>query len=325
MSSVPAIGALIADTHPPAQVLGLALLAERVGFDEIWLSEDYFLGGGIAAAASVLARTTVPIGLGVVPATGRHPAVLALELATLAGMFPKRLTAGIGAGIPEMMRRIGGWPRSPLRAVRDTQQALRTLLDGEMLSLRSDTFVADEVVLAHPPAHPPALVIGAAGPKMIGLSAAHADGTVLSVLSGCEYVRWARRQLTACGAGRTHRVVVYALCAIDADEQTARDMLRESVALFALQDPRSPLSEIQGFADEAEKLAAMDLAEAMRLIPERWLEELVVAGSPATCADRIRALGAAGADVVVLCFPSVPEAAGMIELAGRDLLARARV
>jgi alkanesulfonate monooxygenase SsuD/methylene tetrahydromethanopterin reductase-like flavin-dependent oxidoreductase (luciferase family) len=320
----PAIGALIADTQAPTEMLPLALRAEQAGFDEIWVGEDYFLGGGIASAASILALTNVPVGLGIVPATGRHPSVLALELATLAGMFPRRLSAGLGAGVPELTERIRARADSPLGAVDDALRAVRLLLEGEMLTTECTTFFAEGVRLAHPPAHPPALYIGAGGPKMLRLSAARADGTVLSVLSGPEYVRWAYEQLLEGGARGGHRLVVYALCAIDSDPLAAREMVRESVALFALPGPRNPLSEVQGFADRAEELAAIGLRKAIPLIPDRWLDELTVAGTPSECAEKILAFRDAGADAVMLCFPPGPLTGEMIDRAGREVLPTVR-
>jgi alkanesulfonate monooxygenase SsuD/methylene tetrahydromethanopterin reductase-like flavin-dependent oxidoreductase (luciferase family) len=323
--SQPAIGAVIADVHPPARMLELALLAERAGFSELWVCEDFFLGGGIATAASVLASTPLPVGLGITPATARHPAVLALELATLAGMFPGRLTAGLGTGIPENLDRIGMRTRSPLAAVADALRAVRTLLSGEPLNTHCESFSAEAVSLAHPPCPPPELYVGAGGPKMLRLSAMSADGTVLSLLSGPEYVKWARGQLTLAGALSHHRLVVYAVCAIAPEGHLARDMVREMVAQFALPAPRNPLSELQGFADEAEMLAKLGLERAVERLPERWLEQLTVAGTPDECAEKVHALLDAGADAVMLCFPDVDNVEEMFELAGRVLPGRVTV
>ncbi|MFZ0386336.1 MAG: LLM class flavin-dependent oxidoreductase [Solirubrobacteraceae bacterium] len=322
--SVPVLGALIADTQSPAQLLECALVAERAGFDELWVGEDYFCAGGIASAAALLARTELPIGIGVTPVGGRHPAILALELATLAGMYPGRLRAGFGAGVPDLARQIGTELRSPLGAVRDTLGMVRGLLSGESMTLTGETFVADNVALMHPPDQPPPLYVGASGPRMLALSGAKADGTVLSVLSGREYVRWAHAQLHEAGAGAEHRLVVYALCAIDEKSERARETLRELVAYVALPSPRNALSEVQGFADEAEELSSLGLEDAIPRIPDRWLDELTVAGTVAECTAKVIALLEAGADAVALCFPPGPECQKMLAQAGRELLPSVR-
>jgi 5,10-methylenetetrahydromethanopterin reductase len=319
-ASTPALGALIPDTQPPAELLACAVEAEHAGFDELWVGEDYFCGGGIASAAALLARTELPVGIGIAPVGGRHPAILALELATLAGMYPGRLMAGLGAGVPDLAAQIGARVRSPLGAVQETLRAVRGLLTGESLTVAGATFVADDVALMHPPEQPPPLYVGAGGPRMLALSGREADGTVLSVLSGREYVRWARAQLRQAGAGAEHRLVVYALCAIDDHSDRARETLRALVAYVALPSPRNALSEVQGFAEEAEQLAALGLDAAIPRVPDRWLDELTVAGTVTECTAKVISLLEAGADAVTLCFPPGPGCLEMLARAGRELL-----
>ena len=235
--------------------LACALQAERAGFDELWsLGEDYYCAGGIASAAALLARLSCRSGSASYPLAAGTGRLLALELATLAGMYPGRLRAGLGAGVPDLTRQIGTRLRSPLGSVRETLGAVRGLLSGQTVTVAGETFVTDGVALMHPPDQPPPIYVGAGGPKMLALSGTEADGTVLSVLSGREYVRWARGRLAEGLALAEHRLVVYALCAIDEHSDRAREMLRELVAYIALPSPRNALSEVQGFAEEAEQL-----------------------------------------------------------------------
>ena len=82
----PRLGIQIGATTAPVGLGRIAGLAERLGYGEIWLAEDYFELGGIASVAIALDATdSIPIGLGVVAAAARHPAVTAMEFATLAG------------------------------------------------------------------------------------------------------------------------------------------------------------------------------------------------------------------------------------------------
>jgi alkanesulfonate monooxygenase SsuD/methylene tetrahydromethanopterin reductase-like flavin-dependent oxidoreductase (luciferase family) len=86
------VGLVLGSEIPPERIAGMARTAERSGFGELWLAEDCFFTGGISGAAIALGATeTMPIGVGVVSAVTRHPAILAMELATLARAFPGRL------------------------------------------------------------------------------------------------------------------------------------------------------------------------------------------------------------------------------------------
>ena len=99
------------------------------------MAEDYFEHGGVASVAAALAATNrLPIGLGVVAAPVRHPAVTAMEFATLAGVHPGRLMVGIGHGSPGWMDQMGLRPASPLGLLREAATAVRRLLAGEEIT-----------------------------------------------------------------------------------------------------------------------------------------------------------------------------------------------
>ncbi|MBC8092335.1 MAG: LLM class flavin-dependent oxidoreductase, partial [Pseudonocardia sp.] len=59
----------------PEHTARYARAVERLGFDELWVVEDCFYAGGIAAGAVALASTdAITVGLGVLPAVLRNPA-----------------------------------------------------------------------------------------------------------------------------------------------------------------------------------------------------------------------------------------------------------
>ena len=72
--------------------------AERAGLGSVWIIEDYFHPGAYALAAAAAAVTErLAIGLGVVNPYTRHPALLAMETAALAGIAPGRVVLGLGS------------------------------------------------------------------------------------------------------------------------------------------------------------------------------------------------------------------------------------
>lgn len=77
---------------PPAAIPGYARRAESAGFDELWVAEDCFFAGGIAAASAALSSTDrLVVGLGIMPAVARNAAFTAMEIAALAELYPGRL------------------------------------------------------------------------------------------------------------------------------------------------------------------------------------------------------------------------------------------
>lgn len=309
------LGLVLGSAMPPEQLVPAAIAADRSGLDELWFSEDCFFTGGISAAAATLAATNrIQVGLGVVSAMLRHPALLAMEVATMARAFPGRVSAGVGLGVPAWLRQVGRSPRSQLGAMSECVTAVRRLLDGERLDTEGAEFSFTGVELVHPPAQPVPLYMGVAGPKMLQLSGALADGSVLSVCAGAKYVSWAKAQIeagqAAAGCTSPHRIVAFALYAVDDDRDKAREKIREPLSFYLAADSPNAITRAEGVSEEVTALLDKGgrglLASGM---PTEWLDRLAVAGTPADCAKQIAALYAAGADSVAL-FPVSHERAG---------------
>src|SRR6266436_9786827 len=97
----PAVGLVLGTAIPPEGVCEAAAASERIGFDELWLIQDYFFTGAISAATAALGATErLPVGIGIVSAMVRHPAVLAMEIATVARMYPGAFVPGSGSELP---------------------------------------------------------------------------------------------------------------------------------------------------------------------------------------------------------------------------------
>jgi alkanesulfonate monooxygenase SsuD/methylene tetrahydromethanopterin reductase-like flavin-dependent oxidoreductase (luciferase family) len=323
------VGLVLGSALEPERLAALSRLAEQLGYGELWFAEDYFFTGGISGAAAALAATQeVPIGLGVVSAMVRHPALLAMEIATLDRMFPGRLHPGVGSGVPAWMRQMGVTPRSPLTALRECVTSVRRLLDGDEVTLDGRCFRFDGVKLSHPPRTRVPLFMGVVGPKMMALSGEIADGNVLSVLASAQYVRWARERVAAgaAEAGRNgqRKLATFAFLSVDRDGEAAKRALRTPMAFYLAADPSNALTEVYGISDELKAMiAGGDGADSVeRAMPDRWIEDLAVAGEPDECADKIRRLLDAGSDSVALFPLAGQDPESLIRAAAADVLPR---
>jgi alkanesulfonate monooxygenase SsuD/methylene tetrahydromethanopterin reductase-like flavin-dependent oxidoreductase (luciferase family) len=322
------IGLVLGSAVPPEQIRDAAATAEACGFDEIWLAEDYFFTGGVSGASLALGATsTISVGLGVVSAVARHPALLAMEISTLARIYGDRLVAGIGLGVPAWIRQMGLHPRSPLAALRECVTTTKSLLRGETVDLRGEVFSFDNVTLAYPNAQTVTPVrMGGLGPKMLQLSGEVADGSVLSVSASLEYVRWAKARIDEGRArgGRTddHPVTVFGIYAVAEDGDEARASARARLAFYR-QNGSNGLTDVYGISDELDALVKRGGYEAVLAgMPDQWVEDLTIAGTPEECAARISAYYEAGADSVAL-FPVETERTDeIVKLTAEDVLPR---
>ncbi len=328
MSTEYPVGVVLGSAIAPERVRSAAITAEQAGFDEIWLAEDYFFTGGISGASLALDATTrVKIGLGVVSAMARHPALLAMELATMSRVHDQRLVAGIGLGVPTWLRQMGIHPASPLNAMRECVTSVKALLRGETLTIEGDVYTFDNVSLAYPETSIATPIrMGVSGPQMLRLSGEIADGSVLSVAASHEYVRWARKRVDE-GRERgqrtgSHPITVFAIYAVDTDGDAARAAARESLAFYK-QYGSNALTDVYGISDELNALVAKGGYNAVLAgMRDEWVDDLTIAGTPAECADKIRSFYGAGADSVALFPVAVDRVDEVLRLTSDDVLPR---
>lgn len=323
------IGVVLGSHMPPEQIVATARRAEELGYGELWFSEDCFFTGAFAGIAAALGATReLPMGLGIASAVTRHPALLAMECATLSRIFPGRFLPGVGLGVPFWLDQLGLRPRSPLTALRECVSALRRLLDGETVTEQGRLFAFDNVVLTHKPQERLPIYTGLVGPKGLQLSGELADGTILSVLAGVEYIRWARERIAEgqAAAGRSdepHRIVTYVLYAVDDDPARARAAVRDAVAFYLAAMPDNALTEVLGIqADVQEKLARGGLETLTRELPDAWIDAMAIAGTPAECAAKLEAFLAAGSDAIGLWLFPLDRGEEVLERTAHDVLPR---
>ena len=207
-------GVVFRPQSPPERLRATVEAAEAAGVAELWLWEDCFLEGGLTAATAALAWSErLRIGIGLLPVALRNPAVAAMEIATLARLFPDRFVPGLGHGVLDWMGQVGARVASPLTLLREHTAAVRDLLHGHRVDVGGRYVQLYGVALDWPPAQPPPLLLGGRGPKTLRLAGELADGVILDRAATPDDVRAARAEVDAgrAAAGRTdpYQVVVY--------------------------------------------------------------------------------------------------------------------
>lgn len=294
-----AVGVMLPRDLPAEGFTGFARRAEELGFDELWVVEDLEFRGGIAQAGVALAVTErIRVGIGILPAAARNVAFTAMEVGTLAELFPGRLDVGVGHGMPGWMRQVGAWPTSPLGLLDEHLTALRALLRGERLDAHGSHVDVTDVRLSSPPRVVPRLLAGVRGPRSLALAGRVADGTVLAEPVTPEYVAEARRHVAAPGE---HRIVGYAVAAVDADAGAARAAVRPGLSAIGEADWAPHLAPLPFAADfRALRDACASGADLAQRMPDAWVDQLAVTGTPEQARARIAALHDAGVASMVL-------------------------
>lgn len=316
------LGIMFKREHPPEDLIRLARSAEAAGYDEFWVVEDCFFGSGIAQAAVALAATErITVGLGIMPAVARNPVFAAMEIATLARLYPGRFLPGFGHGVADWMKQIGAFPPSQLRALEETVLTVRQLLQGEHVDFAGSLIHVRDAQLVFPPQQIPPVSVGVHGVKSLRLAGRAADGTILAEFSAAPYVHWARQQIAQgqaeAGRSEPHRVTVFTMAYFDADRAQALATAKALVAKMLAYEDLNPRLEPMGILPQVIDMRRRQALEAE--IPDAWVQDLTLTGTPAECRAAIGRYADAGTDSVVLVPPPEQSLAAPDEICGRLL------
>jgi alkanesulfonate monooxygenase SsuD/methylene tetrahydromethanopterin reductase-like flavin-dependent oxidoreductase (luciferase family) len=291
MTAARRLGLVFPAHAAPETLPSFARHAEELGFDALYVVEDCFLSGGIALATTALAATErLTVGIGLLPAAVRNAAITAMELGTLARLFPGRLEAGFGHGVEAWMEQIGARPPRRLAALTETVDAVRRLLSGETVDADGHFVRLRDVALETAPAEPPKLLVGTTGPLGLQAAGRWADGVILPEGCGPAFVREAVARTTAAApAGRKPRTVVYSWLALDDDAAVAAERIAPELR-----------DRIAGGQYPGPMRAAGLEGDAPIAVADDAIREVAVLGDPAACAAGLARLFEAGADTVAL-------------------------
>jgi probable F420-dependent oxidoreductase len=164
-----------------AEFPGIVDELEAAGVDSLWLSEVVY-GANVEPLIGMthaLARTAkLKVGTGVSVLPGRNPVLVAKQLATLAGLAPKRVLPVFGL----RPARRNEWNLFPVPDGRraavfdESLQLLRLLLTADNVHFAGEFFQVDGVSLADRPARPLDIWVGGSAPSALRRVGRLADG-----------------------------------------------------------------------------------------------------------------------------------------------------
>ncbi len=258
------------DAHPATAAQAAAVELEGLGYRTLWLNEatgrDPFVMAGILLSAT----STLNLALGIANIYARDAVTTAAAQKTLAEAYPDRFLLGLGVSSPVLVEKVRGHDYGkPYTYMRDYLEAM------------------DQAPFnAIGPAEAPWRVLAALGPKMLELSASHANGAH-PYLTTPDHTRTAREVLGADAWLAPEQMVV-----LETDPTTARAIGARSISFYL----RAPgyLANLRrlGFTDD-------DWAD-WKKPSDRLVDAIVAWGDVDTVVARVRQHHEAGADHVAV-------------------------
>jgi 5,10-methylenetetrahydromethanopterin reductase len=308
----------------------LAQLAEIVGFDQFWVSNDLFLRSGpVILAAIAQATHQIEIGSCILNPYTINPAEIAMLAATMDELTGNRFNLGLAAGAADFLKWVGLSHEQPLAAMRETITAIRALLAGERAQLHGQFLHwQEEAYLRFQAPRVTPIYLGALGPQMLRLAGETADG-VLPLLFPPEHYFGVKPYLEEGSKARPETLgeLDFAACiwvSLAEDEAAARRVLAEKIAYYGY--ALSPLIlERLGLTQEdfapiqQAVVVENDMDKACALVDDRMLK-IGVVGRPQDLIARLEPLVEAGVRHLSFGPPLGPDLREAVHLLGEYVL-----
>ena len=311
----------------PEVLVDHAVLAEKAGFDGVFVSEHFhpwvddvgaagYAFSTLAAMAQATERVRLITGV-IAPIFRHHPAIVAQAAATIDRISGGRFELGIGTGENINEGPLGfsfGNFSERIGRIREAIHIIRALFAGEKITFEGSYYSTESARLYSPPLHQIPIWMAAGRPRSSRNAARHADGIITSVKDPADTLRLVVTPANAAAAevGRPPPVIIATRwCAYAGDEDEAWEALRPWRGL-----------RVEG------RLSAVDPAVLRRRADAMSRQEIIgmfqVAASPDELVDRYAPLITdldAKAVVMQITSTNQPDT---IRMLGEEVLPRLR-
>jgi alkanesulfonate monooxygenase SsuD/methylene tetrahydromethanopterin reductase-like flavin-dependent oxidoreductase (luciferase family) len=189
----PPLGVYLPGMPTFQEEVGLAKLAEQLGFNEVWRGIGLFGRDPLLVLAAIARETSqITLGTAIFPIWTRNVADLAGTLATINEIAgPNRVICGLGSWWEPATTYHGINRSKSLTAMRETVTSLSNLFKGEKFSFQGEFVRLENAKLNFKNLQETKIpvCVGAIGDRMLKLAASLADGIIINYLLTPDYVK----------------------------------------------------------------------------------------------------------------------------------------
>ena len=295
-----------------------------LGYTDLWSSEADGTDGFTPLVLASQWAPTLRLGIAIIPAYTRGPALMAQHIASICEAAPGRFVMGIGSSSNVIVENWNGIPfEEPYKRTRDVTRFLRKALTGEKVSEKYDGFEVNGFTLRRVPREQPPILIAALRPGMLRLAGREGDGAIINWLSA-EDVATVKPYVEE--AGGQKEIVARIFCCPNPDAEVVRAEAKRAIAAYLNVPVYADFHRWLGRSEDLEGMwnhwAAGDRKAALDAIPDRVVDQLIVHGTPEQCRehiDRYHAMGVTTSAISIMPLGGIDP----IE-AARDLAPAAR-
>ena len=295
-----------------------------LGYTDLWSSEADGTDGFTPLILASQWAPTLRLGIAIIPAYTRGPALMAQHIASMCEAAPGRFVMGVGSSSNVIVENWNGIPfEEPYTRTRDVVRFLRKSLTREKVTEKYDGFEVNGFTLRRVPQEQPPILIAALRSGMLRLAGKEGDGAIINWLSA-EDVATVKPYVEEGGIEK--EIVARIFCCPHPDAEVVRAGAKRAIAAYLNVPVYADFHRWLGRSEELEGMwnswAAGDRKAALDAIPDRVVDQLIVHGTAEQCREHIdqyHAMGVTTSAISVMPFGGIDPVQ-----AARDLAPAAR-
>ncbi|MCG8591158.1 MAG: LLM class F420-dependent oxidoreductase [Proteobacteria bacterium] len=261
-----------------------------LGYTDVWSAEADGADGFTPLALAAAWAPELRLGVAIIPAFTRGPALMAQSAASLADAAPGRFVMGIGSSSNVIVERWNAIPfEKPYQRVRDTVRFLKQALGGEKVSEEYETFTVKGFRLGRVPAVQPKVMIAALRQGMLRLAGRESDGAILNWLSADD-VKTVAPYVHEGGPDKELVARLFVIPSTNRD--VVQTVARRAIATYLNVPVYAAFHEWLGRGELLAKMWACwkagDRKAAVEAIPDHLVDELIINGPPEACREHVQ-------------------------------------
>ncbi len=279
---------------------------------ETWGMENFSMLG-LASKENTFSK----IGSSIINIYSRSPSLIAMGASTIDTISNGRLILGLGtSSVPIVENFHGNSFDTPVQRMKEYVEIIRLALQGEKINYSGKIFtLKDFSLLTKPIRKEIPIYLAAINQKMVEMTWDIADGVIFYLRPKSEMKETISKMQKKKKIDTTLQIIT----CIHEDEEKARNRAKKTLSFYiAVGKIYREFLQSTGYSNEVkiinEEYEKNGLDSLQELIPEKMLDDLCIAGTPATAIKKLDAFRDVGIDLPIIQFNPIGNVKESFEL-----------
>ena len=279
---------------------------------ETWGMENFSMLG-LASKENTFSK----IGSSIINIYSRSPSLIAMGASTVDTISNGRLILGLGtSSVPIVENFHGNSFDAPVQRMKEYVEIIRLALQGEKINYSGKIFtLKDFSLLTKPIRKEIPIYLAAINQKMVEMTWDIADGVIFYLRPKNEMKETISKMQKKKKIDTTLQIIT----CIHEDEEKARNRAKKTLSFYiAVGKIYREFLQSTGYSDEVkiinDEYKKNGLDDLQELIPEKMLDDLCIAGTPATAIKKLDTFRDVGIDLPIIQFNPIGNVKESFEL-----------